>query len=54
MVWADLQDPDAEQLNLLGEELTLDKLAIEDSVAHHERPKASRYATHTFMTAYAL
>jgi magnesium transporter len=54
MVWADLQAPDAALLDELGTELSLDKLAIEDSVAHHERPKASRYATHTFLTAQAL
>jgi magnesium transporter len=54
LVWADLQSPDAELLAALGEELSLDKLAIEDAVAHRERPKVSRYATHTFMTAYGL
>jgi magnesium transporter len=54
MVWVDLQAPDAARLAALGEELSLDKLAIEDAVARHERPKASRYATHTFLTARAL
>ena len=54
LVWADLQAPDAGRLAELGEELALDKLAIEDAVAHHERPKASRYATHTFLTARAI
>ncbi|MDQ1742096.1 MAG: magnesium transporter [Pseudonocardiales bacterium] len=54
MVWVDLQAPDPARLAALGEELSLDKLAIEDAVAHHERPKASRYATHTFLTARAL
>jgi len=54
MVWADLQAPGADLLAELGEELSLDKLAVEDAVAHHERPKASHYATHTFLTAHAL
>jgi magnesium transporter len=54
LVWADLQCPDPDRLAQLGEELSLDKLAIEDSVAHHERPKATRYATHTFLTARAI
>ena len=54
MVWADLSDPDGALLDELSEELSLDKLAIEDAVAHYERPKVSRYATHTFLTAYAL
>jgi magnesium transporter len=54
MVWADLDNPDADQLDQLSEELSLDKLAIEDAVAHFERPKVSRYTSHTFLTAYAL
>ena len=54
MVWADLQAPDASLLTELGAELSLDKLAIEDAVTHHERPKLSRYATHTFLTARGL
>ena len=54
MVWADLQAPDEAVLAELGLELSLDKLAIEDAVAHHERPKSSRYPTHTFLTARAL
>jgi len=54
VVWADLINPDAELLEALGDELSLDKLAIEDAVAHFERPKVSRYATHTFLTAYAV
>ncbi|HEU5269006.1 MAG TPA: CorA family divalent cation transporter, partial [Jatrophihabitans sp.] len=54
VVWADLTDPDDGLLDQLGEELSLDKLAIEDAVAHFERPKASRYATHLFLSAYAL
>ena len=54
MVWADLQSPDGARLTELGEELSLDKLAIEDAVTHHERPKATRYASHTFLSARGL
>ncbi|MEO6701136.1 MAG: magnesium transporter CorA family protein [Jatrophihabitantaceae bacterium] len=54
LVWADLTSPDAALLAKLGEELSLDKLAIEDAIAHYERPKVNRYASHTFLTAYAL
>ncbi|CAN5513635.1 magnesium transporter CorA family protein [soil metagenome] len=54
LVWVGLCAPDTERLNLLADELSLDPLAIEDAVAHHERPKASRYASHTFISAYAL
>lgn len=54
LVWADLCGPDEADLQQLGEELTLDRHAVEDAVAECERPKASRYATHMFMTAYAV
>lgn len=54
LVWADLCSPDAHLLKELGEELALDDHAVEDAVAEHERPKATRYATHLFLTTYAL
>src|SRR5882757_7245604 len=54
LVWVDVCDPDHQLLLRLAEELTLDPLAIEDAVSHGERAKATRYATHTFLTAYAV
>lgn len=54
LVWADLCGPDEHDLEQLGEELSLDRHAIEDAIAENERPKASRYATHMFMTAYSV
>lgn len=54
LVWADLCQPDDALLRQLAEELSLDQHAIEDSVAEHERPKATRYATHLFLTTYAI
>lgn len=54
MVWADLQAPDEARLAELCSELSLDKLAVEDAVAPHERPKISRYASHTFLSAHVL
>jgi magnesium transporter len=54
LVWADLCNPDEAQLAQLAEELSLDAHAIEDATAMHERPKATRYATHLFMTTYAI
>lgn len=54
LVWADLLDPDHAAVCLLAEELQLDEHAVEDALAHHERPKATRYATHVFMTTYAI
>jgi magnesium transporter len=54
LVWADLIRPDHDTLGQLAEELSLDPHAVEDAVAYRERPKATRYATHVFMTAYVV
>jgi magnesium transporter len=54
LVWADICAPDAALLSQLAEELDLDAHAVEDAVGEHERPKATRYATHLFITTYAL
>lgn len=53
LVWFDLVGPEHEHLQRLADELGLDPHAIEDAVAHAERPKATRHASHTFVTAYA-
>lgn len=53
LVWVDLWEPDHELLCTLAEELDLDPHAVEDSLAHGERTKATRYATHMFLTVYA-
>ncbi len=54
LVWADLVNPDHETLCQLAEELSLDPHAVEDAMSHNERPKATRYATHLFLTANSL
>jgi magnesium transporter len=54
LVWVDICDPDPDRLNLLAGELSLDPHAVEDAVAKAERAKATRYETHTFLTAYAV
>jgi len=53
LVWVDLQDPSDDLLDKLAAELSLDPHAVEDSIAHGERPKATRHASHTFVTVYA-
>jgi magnesium transporter len=53
LVWVDIRGPDPQHLNNLAEELTLDPHAVEDSLARIGRAKATRYATHTFLTVYA-
>ena len=53
LVWVDLCEPSHEGLSRLAEELSLDRHAVEDSVASAERPKATRHASHTFVTVYS-
>jgi magnesium transporter len=53
LVWLDLCEPDHALLLKLADELTLDPHAVEDAIENGERPKATRHATHTFVTAYA-
>ncbi len=52
LVWLDLCEPDHDLLRKLADELTLDSHAVEDAIASGERPKATRHATHTFVTVY--
>jgi magnesium transporter len=54
LVWADICGPDQHDLEQLAEELSLDPHAVEDALNLHERPKAQRYATHLFLTTYAI
>lgn len=53
LVWVDLLNPDHSALCELAGELSFDPRAVEDVVEHSERTKATRYATHTFLTVYA-
>jgi magnesium transporter len=53
LVWLDLCEPDHDLLRQLADELALDPHAVEDAISSGERPKATRHATHTFVTAYA-
>lgn len=53
LVWADLLNPDTGLLDELAGDLGFDPHAVEDVVEHTERTKATRYASHTFLTVYA-
>ena len=53
LVWLDLCEPDGDVLQQLAGELALDPHAVEDAITSGERPKATRHATHTFVTVYA-
>jgi magnesium transporter len=48
----DLCAPTAILLDKLAEELSFDPHAVEDALASAERPKATRHASHTFVTVY--
>ena len=54
LVWADIVRPTNGVLAQLAEELSLDEHAVEDAIERKERPKATRYASHLFMTAYVV
>jgi magnesium transporter len=53
-VWLDMCAPTEADLALIGEELGLHELAMEDAVHAHQRPKLDRYDSHCFLTAYAV
>jgi magnesium transporter len=53
-VWFDLCRPTEEELAAISEELGLHKLAVEDAILEHERPKLDRYDSHLFVTAYEV
>ena len=52
LVWVDLCAPDTKDLQVVGDELSLHALAIEDATAGRNRPKLDRYSTHDFMSCY--
>ncbi len=54
LVWFDMCEPTEEDLASISEELGLHPLAVEDAVHEHQRPKLDRYASHLFVTAYAV
>ncbi|MEU5258917.1 magnesium transporter CorA family protein [Amycolatopsis sp. NPDC021455] len=53
-VWVDLCAPSEADLAELAGELGLHRLAVEDAVQEHQRPKLDRYAGHAFLTSYAV
>jgi magnesium transporter len=54
VVWFDLCEPTAGDLESIREELGLHELAVEDALAEYERPKLDRYKTHLFLAAYSV
>ncbi|QNJ93656.1 magnesium transporter CorA family protein [Mycolicibacterium fluoranthenivorans] len=54
LVWADIYNPDHDDLRRLAIELGLNIWAVEDATAPMERTKVSVYHSHTFFTVYAV
>ena len=54
VVWFDLCEPTAADLESIREELGLHELAVEDALEDYERPKLDRYKTHLFVAAYSV
>lgn len=53
-VWFDLCAPTPEDLAVVGEELGLHELAVEDVLSDHQRPKVDIYQNHLFITVYGV
>jgi magnesium transporter len=51
-MWLDLCEPDESDLATISEELGLHRLAVEDAVHEHQRPKLDHYESHLFLSAY--
>src|SRR5665213_3295989 len=54
VVWLDLCAADGEKLDGVEEEFGLHALAIEDAAHERQRPKLDHYASHLFVSAYAV
>jgi magnesium transporter len=53
LVWVDLCNPSAEQMEELAAELGLHELAVEDALGRHQRPKIDHYAGHLFLACHS-
>lgn len=51
-VWIDYESPAEDDLGAMETILGLHRLAVEDAVHDHQRPKLDRYPTHLFLAAY--
>ncbi|HWF54157.1 MAG TPA: magnesium/cobalt transporter CorA [Solirubrobacteraceae bacterium] len=52
--WLDLEDPNDEQLQLLGSKLGLHPLTVDDARSFHERPKIEEFETYVYMVLYGV
>lgn len=54
VVWLDLCRPTAADFAMIDAEFGLHELAVEDALQESQRPKLDRYASHLFLSAYAV
>ncbi|MEU4471085.1 magnesium transporter CorA family protein [Micromonospora sp. NPDC023888] len=54
VVWLDLCRPTAGDFEMVDTQFGLHELAVEDALQESQRPKLDRYATHLFISAYAV
>lgn len=52
-IWVDLVDPSPDDLRMLGQELGLHPLAVDDALKGRQRAKLEHYPSHIFINAYA-
>ncbi len=52
VVWIDVCEPSAGELDLVAAELGLHSLAVEDALGRRQRPKVDRYEGHLYLAAY--
>ena len=54
VVWLDLHRPGPEDFAMVGREFGIHELALENAAHHRLRPKLDHYASHAFLSAYAV
>lgn len=52
VIWLDIEDPTHEDMALLAEEFGFHRLALEDCLHTHQRPKLEQYKDYLFMVLY--
>jgi magnesium transporter len=54
LVWLDVHTHQLDEVNRIDEELGLHHLAVEDALQEHERSKLDKYASHLFLSCFAV
>lgn len=54
LVWLDVHTHQQDEVNRINEELGLHQLAVEDALREHERSKLDKYASHLFLSCFAV